>query len=145
MTTTASKVVKTDRIDRHDGVDAYGLHLEFIRFYRESKELHSQVQVFLTGTRVYLYQRPRGTKKARWSEYGFLDHNAARDQVRKLVAGSENDTIGAVLRGVPTLVQLTETDVEAINSGQKPTVRYDGGTRNNRLFGKVVDEDWRAV
>lgn len=142
--TTETKVVKADRIDRHDGVDAYGLHVEYVRFYRDSKQIHSQVQVFLTGNKVYLYQRAKGTKKARWAEYGFLTHTDAREQVRKLIASSESDKIGAVMRGVPTLVQLTESDIEAIAANQKPTARYDGGTRNNRLFGKINDEDWRA-
>jgi len=142
--TTETKVIKAERIDRHDGVDAYGLHVEYVRFYRDSKQIHSQVQVFLTGPNVYLYQRERGSKKARWSEYAFLSHADAREQVRKLIASSESDKIGAVMRGTPTLVQLTESDIEAIASKQKPTARYDGGTRNNRLFGKIDDETWRA-
>jgi hypothetical protein len=142
--TTKTKTTKTDRIDRHDGVDAYGLHVEYVRFYRSDKSIHSQVQVFLTGSKVYLYQRARGSKKARWTEYPFLSHADAREQLRKLIASSESDKIGAAMRGAPTLVQMTESDVEAIAAGQKPTARYDGGTRNNRLFGKIDDETWRA-
>lgn len=142
MTTT--KVTKTDRIDRHDGIDAYGLHVEYVRFYRGDKTIHSQVQAFLTGSNVYLYQREKGSKKARWNEYNFLSHADAREQLRKLIAASESDKIGAVMRGEPTLVQLTESDIEAIAAKQKPTARYEGGTRNNRLFGKVDDETWRA-
>jgi hypothetical protein len=142
MTTPTAKIVKTDRIDRHDGIDAYGLHIEYLRFYRESMKLHSQVQVFLTGNNVYVYQRAKGSKKARWSGLQYADHAAAREQVRTLLAKSESDSIGAVVRGVPTLVQLTESDIESIKNGQKPSARYDGGTRNNRLFGKIDDETW---
>lgn len=144
MSSTETKIVKADRIDRHDGIDAYGLYEEYVRFYRDTKTIHSQVQVFLTGNKVYLYQRAKGAKKSRWAEYGFITHADAREQLRKLIASSESDKIGAVMRGVPTLVQLTESDIEAMNNNQKPTARYDGGTRNNRLYGKIDDETWRA-
>ncbi len=133
---------KTDRITKRNGVDAYGLQVEFVRYFRSSKDFHSQVQIFLSQNALFVYERSVGAKTARWQGKTYDDHFAAKDAMRKLIEAAESDSLTTEIVGNPVLVQLTETDVNAIKEGLKPTVRFDAGLRNVRLFGKIDDDTW---
>lgn len=143
MATTKTSPRKKDTITKRNGVDAYGLQIEFIRYGKETGRLISQVQAFLALNTLFVYERANGAKTARWQSKTYDDHFAARTALRGLVELAADGDQRIETIGNPVLVQLTETDVTAIKEGLKPTVRFDAGLRNVRLYGKINDEEWR--
>lgn len=143
MTTNTPR--KTDHIDKRNGVDAYGLQIEFVRYGAETGRLISQVQAFLALNTIFLYERKAGAKSARWQSKSYDTQEEARDALRKVVENADAGPNHTEIIGEPVRVQLTETDVTAIKEGLKPTARFDAGLRNTRLFGKIDDEEWRSA
>lgn len=139
---------KTDRIDKREGIEMYGLHFEYITFTdppnpETGLRLRSQVQLFTVGHMVYSYERYAGQKTARWKSHQFDTHQGAIESARAILNNAASASYSTEMIGVPTLVQLAESDATAVRHGLKPSARFDGGLRNVRLHGKIVDNEWK--
>jgi hypothetical protein len=139
MATTDPQIVNK----RSDGIDAYGLYVDYIVYSAGSGRLIQQERYFLVDNLLCKYVRTRGNKRAAWRSFPLPTHDEGRALLRKnvnryLVSAS----YGIEMVYKPLLVELTSTDMDAVKKNEAPGARFDGTRVSEKMAGKIDDETW---
>lgn len=135
-------ITTPDTIHKRDGVNAYGLYFDYVIYHPGNLTLLRQERRFLVKNLLCVYGRMAGDKRAAWRVYPYATHDAARDA---LVKHLERITVAAVLLHKPLLVEMTASDMEAVNKGEAPYGRFGGVVATEKAIGKIDDITWRAT
>jgi len=123
-------------VTKKNGVDAYGLFVDYVRLDEEGKIL-TQERCFLSLAMLCTYSRERGNKRASWEAKTYPTHEKAREALLSKLA---LDAKQAVMTAEPMVVELTASDIQSINQGDPPHSRHAGAVATERKTGKVDDE-----
>ena len=126
-------------INRRDGLDAYGIFLNYVMFHPTTGALEQEFRYFVAGDIVCKYARINGNKRAAWNAYKTPDHDAALDMLRRAVEALPSNTEQLHL---PLIVELTEADLDNLRKGEPPVARFAGSDAVQKVLGKVNDETW---
>lgn len=138
LTRDANNIIKA-----RDGVEAYGLYFELVRFFDTSGTFDVHIKYFLFENSIATYARQRGKKAGRWQMMYCTDHADAR---AKLIASVQRCINGVgrctEMRGEPLLIQASISDIVAVRKNDKrgPDCRWRGISTIDGRYGKVTDE-----
>lgn len=109
-------------IVRATGVNTFGLYFEMDRF-KDDGDLRSTRRILIVGDLVF-YQTASGTGSSskKWESTDDIDKFGSGEWYR---------------RGEPIIVQLQNTDVEAVRRGDAPMVRYTAKRQYEKLYGEA--------
>lgn len=131
-----------DVITTKDGVDAYGLYVELVRFNEYSGSFDAHIRVFLFENSLSMYTRQAGRKAGRWQVVYYNSHEVARQAMLDTV--STLNHIGRVveMRGEPLLIQASVSDIVATRKKDKrgADCRWRGINTMDARLGKVTDD-----
>ena len=130
-------------INKKDGVDTYALYLDYVWFSTVDGGLLREERRLLVKNLVCFYSRAKGDKRASWKVAKYDDHDQAREALMKNL-GREVSNCGVQLIGKPLIVELTTTDVEAVEKNEAPYTRHTGNSVIERECGKIDDDEWKA-
>ena len=144
MTITMSDVITIDK--REDGSGQYGFYLVVLLFDNATGRLQTEERYFVARSMLCKYTRDVGDESAAWNGYPLADYASSRELLEMcLQRHSENSSL-QVFISAPILVELTRTDIEAIDEAKQPYSRFDGARSFEHTFGKVEDSttyaDW---
>lgn len=122
---------------KRNGVDAYGLFVDYIRLDDEGR-LVTQERAFLSLTMLCTYSREKGNRRGTWEAQTFPTHAKARDALIDKIRG---DGTQAVMTAPPKLVELVASDIQSINNGEPPHSRHAGAVATEREMGGKLDDD----
>ena len=129
-------------IARRDGLDAYGIFLNYIMFNPTTGVLEQEFRYFVANDILCKYARMSGNKRAAWNTYKTTDHEAALDMLRKAIEALPHNT--EQLHNA-LIVELTEADIDNLAKAEAPVARFAGSDAVQKVFGKVNDETWRPT
>lgn len=139
MTTTPAPTVTT--INKRDGVAAYGLYFDYI-VHGTSGQLLRQERRFLVKNLLCVYSRTSGDKRAAWRVYPYADYDGAK---QALIKSLERHKDNIELLYKPLLVEMTESDMVAVSTGEAPYGRFGGVVATEKAVGKIDDSTWKAA
>lgn len=137
--------LKTDSnfVPAKDGVDAYGLYIELIRFSTKTGQWDFYLKAFLFENSVALYVRQHGKKSGRWETAYYEDHTEARAKLLQQITNLDKLPNRVLkLRGEPLLIQAQISDVVSVRNKEKrgPDCRWRGTSTLDARHGKVLDD-----
>jgi hypothetical protein len=127
-------------ITRRDGVDAYGLYLDYVMYNPDNGQLQQQLRYFLADNILSKYARVSGTKRAAWNTYTCGSHEAAKEMLAKAIEALPVNTVEI---HTPLIVELTGSEVAASTKGEAPAARFAGTAAVQAATGKIDDTTWR--
>lgn len=137
MTTT---IPDNQIISKRDGVGAYGLYVDYVIYSSgDPANLLRQERRFLVQNLLCVYSRTSGDKRAAWRVYSFPDHDNAR---KALTDNMERHKDRTEVQYQPLLVEMTESDMDAIAKGETPYGRFGGVVATEKAVGKIDDKTW---
>jgi hypothetical protein len=134
MTTTDPQI-----INRRDGLDAYGIFLNYVMYRQDTGALEQEFRYFVAGDIVCKYARTNGNKRAAWNTYKTADHDAALEMLHKAI---ESLPINTEMLHLPLIVELTEADLDNLRKGEAPVARFAGSDAVQKVLGKINDDTW---
>lgn len=129
-------------ITTKDGVDAYGLYTEFVRFVEYSGAFDAHVRLFLFENSLSMYTRQAGRKAGRWQVVYYTNHDEAQAKMLETVDRLNHTGRVLEIRGEPLLLQASISDIVATRKKDKrgADCRWRGINTTDARLGKVTDE-----
>lgn len=119
------------------GTGVYGLYVSLASVNSGDDDVVHH-QFFLARNTLCQYNRSMGFKRAAWKLTSHADIDAAYQALRTAVANMSG--LGIVPIGPTVLmVELTDTDMQALDLGQAPPARFLGTSTMERIIGGPVD------
>jgi hypothetical protein len=129
-------------IQRRDGLDAYGIFLNYVMYNASTGALEQEFRYFVADDIVCKYARMSGNKRAAWNTYKTADHDAAIDMLRKAI---EALPVNTEQLHDALIVELTEADIDNLRKAEAPVARFAGSDAVQKVLGKVNDETWKPA
>ena len=126
-------------INRRDGLDAFGIFVNYVMHHPETGELQQEFRYFVANDIVCKYARLKGNKRAAWNTYKVADHAAALEMLHKAVEALPENTVQLHL---PLIVELTEADLDNLLKAEAPVARFAGSDAVQKVLGKIDDDTW---
>ena len=125
---------------RRDGLDAYGIFLNYVMYEQSTGVLEQEFRYFVANNIFCKYARMSGNKRAAWNTYKAADHDAALNMLRDSIAALP---VNCEQMHDALIVELTEADLDNLIKAEAPVARFAGSDAVQKVLGKINDETWR--
>jgi hypothetical protein len=130
-----------------EGTGAFGLFVNFVVYNAEGGELIREERYFLADKILCKYVRLYGNARAAWRAFPLPTHDDARKLLMRNIQKYATNLAGERVEMVnmPLVVELTGTDLAAMEKHQPPYARFTATDATVKAVGKIDDATWKPV